>query len=86
MKLQIGNYEIEVKARFVLNEKPNEEDTLDFLNHLSIVFNESATLLMEKFKQDETKKFYKGSAMRRAEEGDAIFEYCRARGLYDQKN
>ena len=87
MKIEFDGYEIELKVRStILSKHANEEDTLDFLNHLSIMYDESATLLMEQFKKDETKKFYKGCSNRRKEVSDELYEYCKARGLYDKKN
>ena len=87
MKIEFDGYEIELKVRStVLSKRANEEDTLTFLNHLSIMYNESATLYMEKFKEDETKKFYKGCSERRERVAHELFEYCRAHGLYDKKN
>lgn len=87
LKIEFDGYEIELKVRStVLSKHANEEDTLDFLNHLAIMYNESARLLMDEFRKDETKKFYKGCSERRDEIGTQLYEYCKARGLYDKKS
>lgn len=37
MKLTIGNYEVEIKAKGMFAEKMNKEDTMYFLNKISSV-------------------------------------------------
>ena len=87
MKIEFDGYEIELKVRStVLSKHANEEDTLDFLNHLSIMYTDSARLCMYEFKKDKTKTFYKGCSERRDEIATQLYEYCKARGLYDKKS
>ena len=87
MKIEIDGYEIELKVRTtVLSKHANEEDTLDFLNHLSLMYNESARMYINEFRKDETKKFYKGVAERKAEVAHKLFKFCEEHGLYDQKS
>ena len=47
LKIEFDGYEIELKVRStVLSKHANEEDTLDFLNDLSILYNQSADFFM----------------------------------------
>lgn len=41
MKLTIGEYEVEIKAKNTWHERFNQEDTFNFLNELSIAFSEA---------------------------------------------
>lgn len=87
MKIEIDRFEIELKVRStVLSKHANEEDTLDFLNHLALMYNECSRLLMNEFRKDETKKFYKGCAERKAKVAHELFKFCEEHGLYDEKS
>ena len=87
MKIEIDGYEIELKVRdTVLSKHANEEDTLDFLNHLSSMYDDCSRFLMNEFRKDETKKFYKGCAERKARVAHELFEFCRENGLYDKQS
>ena len=44
MKIKIGEFEVEIKAKGIVSrEKYNEEDTQFFLNELSVVYQDAAT-------------------------------------------
>lgn len=86
LKIEFDGYEIELKVRStVLSKHANEEDTLDFLNHLSLMYNDSARMYMNEFRKDETKKFYKGRAERCDDIAHELFVFCATHGLYDEK-
>ena len=45
MKLIIGDYEVEIKAKKIgLDEKMNKQATIDFLNEASIYFSEASRM------------------------------------------
>ena len=43
MKLKIGVYEVEIKAKSEFNEKFNKEDTYGFILDLAVTFAEAST-------------------------------------------
>lgn len=42
MKLMINGYEVEIKAKAKWSKRANKEDTMDFLNTISLLASEAA--------------------------------------------
>ena len=85
MKFTVGNYEIDVKAKFDHDTRNNREATLHFLNELSILYGERAEL-KTRLNAEDPRDYYTGKhgtiaqARRTSRE---IFEQLEALGLYD---
>ena len=76
MKIKIGDYEVEIKAKGVYNkEKFNKQDTMSFLNELSIVYTDSS-----KFNMGQG---YQALAKCYNESGKEIYETLVTLGLYE---
>ena len=76
MKLTIGTYEVEVKAHNYWKTRNNEQDTKDFLNHIS--------LLMMKAAEMYAKEGYNGSYDMTDRESTEIYDFLNNLGYYDE--
>ena len=78
MKLQIGNYEVEVKAKSIIKEKKNynKEDTMYFLNSISVALDYA--------KECTKSKGYDGMANSYKEASDGIYEILDELGFYSK--
>lgn len=77
MKLNIGFYEVEIKARAFGNEKANKRDTMYFLNHLALALDFAAERCHGE-SQHGTARCYES-------ESDNIDDVLQEKGFYDQK-
>lgn len=82
MKLKIGMYEIEIKARHDLRAHANEEDTLDFLNRLSLDYERvcDGYKIQSKMAND----LYDRMAKRYEEQSSEVYEFLDGCGAYDE--
>lgn len=74
MKINIGGYDVEIKAKLDFKAKNNEKDTLAFLNYLSLVFEDAS-----KFWETQNGPSYKSPEKRASE---YLYNYCKDHGLY----
>ena len=76
MKLMIEGKEIEIKVKGEFSERANKQDTLAFLNLVSIAFTESGEYWDKLAGRDcVTARVRKGY-------GTEIYKYCRDKGAY----
>lgn len=75
MKINIGGYDVEISAKKDYKTRSNKQDTLFFLNYLSLIFDDAS-----EFQGAQNGNPY-------AEESKQIsrdlFEFCKDHGLYD---
>ena len=79
MKIMIGEYEVEIKARDArFRQRANKEDTINLLNEMSIAFGEAAKLFSSTHAEPLAKIASKKS--------DDIYNALDAIGVYDNCN
>lgn len=71
MKIRLGDYTVDIEAK---NDYNLGNDTLRFLNTLSIVFSEAAEL--------NKIQGYGGCAKKYLEMGRQLYNFCNEKGLY----
>ena len=74
MKLSIGDYEVDIKAKHNWEEKFNKDTTLAFLNELCITYLESADYRRNLGLTATSKDFL--------EKEKEIFRFCEKKGYY----
>lgn len=75
MKLTIGEYEVEIKAKNTSRDRFNQEDTFNFLNELAIAFSEAGKWNQIQGYDSFTKRF--------EEKDKDIYKFLSDKGLYD---
>lgn len=81
MRIELEGYEIEIKARFIGEERSTKKRVLEIINTLSILYGESAEL--NGMTQDKVYQDYAEIQRKRSKE---LFKICRDNGLYDHFN
>ena len=74
MKVNIGGYEVSISARHSWMEKANKQSTLEFLNYLSIIFDEAAA--------SYANGGYDGNQKTCHKIADDLYDFNREHGLY----
>lgn len=74
MKVNINGYEVSISAKHSWMDKANKHSTLEFLNYLSIVFEEAA----HSYRIDG----YDGSERICQKIADDLYEFNKEHGLY----
>ncbi len=74
VKVNIGGYEVSISAKHSWMEKANKQSTLEFLNYLSIIFDEAAVSYASGG-YDSAKRSCNKIA-------DNLYEFNREHGLY----
>lgn len=74
MKISLNGWEVEVKAKYMNNQKYTEKDTMNFLNWLS--------LMLEDLSKYDRIQGYENLALMRENESHNIFLMLKEKGLY----
>ena len=77
MKIQIGEYEVNISAKYRRNNRANKADTMSFLNELAIAYFEAA--------QHNNRLTCYAIGKEFKEKSDYITDVLRKNGLYDDK-
>ena len=76
MKINIGTYELDIRARYNGERRYSEKVTMDFLNTLSLLYGYAAELVKIQYPEIGRANFYRNPAQR-------IFKALDAEGFYD---
>lgn len=77
MRVQLGGFEVEVKAKLIAEEKFSKQQTLYFINELACAFSEAA----KSYRESDCP-----ALARRADEiSDNAHDFCAVNGLYDNQ-
>ena len=74
MKVNIGGYEVSISAKHSWMEKSNKQSTLEFLNYLSIIFDEASA--------SYANAGYDGSKRTCQKIADDLYNFNKEHGLY----
>ena len=77
MKITIGNYEVDIKAKKEYNSKMNQKDVEFLLNELCIVYNEAGTF--------NACQGYQGIAKDYHQKSNEIYKQLQDVGAYNNK-
>lgn len=74
MKVNIGGYEVSISAKYSWMDKASKHSTLEFLNYLSIIFDEASASYANDGYDDLKKACYKIA--------DDLYNFNNEHGLY----
>lgn len=81
MKIIIGNYDVEISAKLSFRARSSKQDTLNFLNYLSLIFDDASEF--QKVQNGNPYSYACACAKESKQISKDLFEFCKEQGLYD---